>query len=99
MRRSRMLSGAMTEQNHPNPFNPRTTIRFVLASGGHVTLSIYETEGRLVRTIVDGERASGPHEAQWDGRDGAGNPVGSSVYFYRLTAGKFSSARKMVLLK
>jgi flagellar hook assembly protein FlgD len=49
--------------------------------------------------LVDGVKERGSHEATWDGRDGAGSSVSSGVYFYRLTAGKFSESRKMVLLK
>jgi hypothetical protein len=86
-------------QNVPNPFNPTTTIRFTLPANERVALAIYSASGALVRTLVDGEQPRGTHDITWDGRDSVGNPVGSGVYFYRLTAGKFSEARKMVLLK
>jgi flagellar hook assembly protein FlgD len=52
-----------------------------------------------VRTLVSGVRSAGRYVAQWDGRNDAGAPVGSGVYFYRMTAGNFSAVRKMVLLK
>jgi hypothetical protein len=86
-------------QNAPNPFNPSTTIRFTLPASERVGLAIYSASGALVRMLVDETRDRGPHNVTWDGRDSAGNPVGSGVYFYRLTAGKFSDSRKMVLLK
>lgn len=86
-------------QNAPNPFNPSTTIRFVLPASEHVGLAVYSANGALVRMLVDETRDRGPHNVTWDGRDSAGSPVGSGVYFYRLTAGKFSDSRKMVLLK
>ena len=86
-------------QNAPNPFNPSTTIRFSLPAREHVGLAIYAADGALVRMLVDEARDRGTHNVSWDGRDSAGNPVGSGVYFYRLTAGKFSDSRKMVLLK
>jgi len=86
-------------QNAPNPFNPSTTIRFVLPASQRVGLAIYSASGALVRMLVDDVKPHGPNEVTWDGRDSAGNPVGSGVYFYRLTAGKFSDSRKMVLLK
>jgi hypothetical protein len=86
-------------QNVPNPFNPTTTIRFSLPASERVGLAIYSADGRLVRMLVDGVQPRGTHDITWDGRDGAGNPVGSGVYFYRLTAGKFTDSRKMVLLK
>jgi hypothetical protein len=86
-------------QNTPNPFNPTTTIRFSLPANERVGLAIYAANGALVRMLVDEVRPRGTHDITWDGRDMAGNPVGSGVYFYRLTAGKFSDSRKMVLLK
>ncbi len=95
------LPGARVElaQNAPNPFNPTTTIRFSLPASQEVGLAIYAADGKLVRTLVDGVKERGTHNATWDGRDMAGNPVSSGVYFYRLTAGKFSESKKMVLLK
>jgi hypothetical protein len=86
-------------QNEPNPFNPTTTISFVLPSAQQANLAIYDANGKLVRTLVDGVRGFGSHHVEWDGTDNVGNKVGSGVYFYRLTAGKFQQSRKMVLLK
>jgi len=86
-------------QNSPNPFNPTTTIRFSLPASERVGLAIYAANGSLVRTLVDGVEERGTHNVTWDGRDMTGNPVSSGLYFYRLTAGKFSESRKMVLLK
>lgn len=86
-------------QNRPNPFNPATTIRFVLPSSERVVVSVFDGNGRLIRTLLDGVRSHGPHEITWDGRDDAGDRVSSGVYFYRLTAGKFKESKKMVLLK
>ena len=87
------------QQNHPNPFNPQTTIAFAIKDRGHVRLAIYDVAGRLVRTLANESRASGAHEVTWDGRGNDGRPVASGVYLYRLTAGEFSQTRKMVLLK
>ncbi len=86
-------------QNHPNPFNPMTTIRFGLAEPAHVTLRIYDTAGRLVRVLVNERRAAGRCDITWDGRDGAGRPAASGVYFYKLNAGAFMETKKMVLLR
>jgi hypothetical protein len=86
-------------QNTPNPFNPSTTIRFSLPASQRVGLAVYAANGALVRMLVDEDRPRGTHDVTWDGRDSAGNPVGSGVYFYRLIAGKFTDSRKMVLLK
>lgn len=87
------------EQNQPNPFNPSTTIRFTLPSRGAATLAIYDTEGRLVRMLLDDVVPAGTTAVQWDGRNNAGATVTSGVYFYRLTSGKFTASRKMLLLK
>jgi len=87
-------------QNAPNPFNPATTISFVVPAGGaNVSLRIYDTAGRLVRTLVDRFEPSGTREVTWQGRNDQGQPVSSGVYFYRLTAPSFSETRKMVLLR
>ena len=87
-------------QNHPNPFNPTTTIPFDVAVTGDVRIEIYDVSGSLVRTLVNGEKGIGRHLATWDGRDSAGNQVHTGVYFYRMTApGYTSQAKKMLLLK
>lgn len=86
-------------QNVPNPFNPTTLIRYELSDQEHVTLSVYDANGTLVRTLVDEVRPIGKNEVTWDGRSDTGNAVGSGVYFYRIAAGSFSTSRKMVLLK
>ncbi|HXS09017.1 MAG TPA: FlgD immunoglobulin-like domain containing protein, partial [Candidatus Krumholzibacteria bacterium] len=87
------------EQNSPNPFNPQTAIRFTLDSKQTVTLAVYDVNGRLVRMLASGVQEMGTHSITWDGRNNAGATVSSGVYFYRLDAGKFSSTKKMVMLK
>ncbi len=87
-------------QNYPNPFNPQTTIAFALKTRGRVRIDVYNVAGERVRTVLDETRAAGSYsDVRWDGRDAAGSPVASGVYFYRLVAGEFSQAKKMVLLK
>jgi hypothetical protein len=86
-------------QNHPNPFNPSTTISFVLPEKAETKLSIYDVEGRLVRTLSDGILDAGIKEYEWDGRDARGDLVSSGVYFYQLKSGKKVLTKKMVLLK
>ncbi len=86
--------------NVPNPFNPTTTIFYDVPQGGtDVTISIYDVSGRLVKTLVDDRRPAGTHQVVWDGRNASGNPVSTGVYFYRMVAGSFTDARRMVLLK
>jgi hypothetical protein len=86
-------------QNHPNPFNPSTTISYYLPVPGRVTLSIHNVLGQIVRTLVDEVRAAGRHEVTWDGRTAAGDEVGSGVYFYQLRAEDRVLTRRMVLIK
>jgi hypothetical protein len=89
----------MLEQNLPNPFNPLTTIRFVLPTASHATLEIVDVAGRHIRTLVDQSLAKGDHQVVWDGRDNHGNRVASGVYLYRLHSDGLDQSRKMVLLK
>jgi hypothetical protein len=90
----------LLHQNVPNPFNPTTLIRYeVPPEGGRVLLSIYDVEGRLVHTLVDGVESPGIKFASWDGRNTAGQRVASGVYFYRLTAENFEQTLKMTLLE
>ncbi|MDH3215275.1 MAG: T9SS type A sorting domain-containing protein [Candidatus Krumholzibacteria bacterium] len=86
-------------QNHPNPFNPQTTITFTLPVTQHVRLSIYDVRGRLIRTLVNGTRPAGENLVSWNGTNSDGRSVGSGVYYYKLTAAGDQRTRKMVLLK
>jgi len=86
-------------QNHPNPFNPTTTIQYSLDAGGRVSLRVYDVSGRLVRTLVDGEKGPGAYAEVWNGRNDRGEAVSTGVYFYRLRAGDNVLTRKAVLLK
>lgn len=86
-------------QNYPNPFNPTTTIRFDLPAAGSVNVSIFNVRGELIRTLVDGDMSAGFHTIRWNGRNNSGQATASGVYFYRLTAGDFSSTRKLLFLK
>jgi formylglycine-generating enzyme required for sulfatase activity len=87
------------DQNIPNPFNPTTTIRFTLPSRASVTLSIFDTTGRLVRTLVDGVEEPGTHSRTWDGHDNSGTSVRSGIYFYQVRANSHLESRRMLLLK
>jgi len=87
------------EQNHPNPFNPTTTIRFTLPERAQVSLAVFDVRGRRIATLVDREMPAGLSRVEWDGRDRRGTQVSSGVYFYRIVAGSHVETRKMVLLK
>lgn len=82
------------EQNYPNPFNPSTLIQFYVAEKGLVTLKVYDVLGKEVATLVNEELETGSYKSTFNG-----NGVTSGIYFYRLDAGKFSSVRKMLLVK
>jgi VCBS repeat protein/Big-like domain-containing protein/flagellar hook capping protein FlgD len=86
-------------QNHPNPFNPSTSIRFELTHDANVTLSVFDAAGAFVTTLAAGPYSRGIHDVVWNGTDGKGGRVGSGVYFYRLDTGGKTLTRKMVLLK
>jgi len=85
--------------NHPNPFNPTTTIPYSIANAGQATMRIYDVSGRVVRSLFDRYHEPGPAEAVWDGRDNGGWPAASGVYFCRLSSGSSTQIRKLVLLK
>jgi hypothetical protein len=86
-------------QNFPNPFNPRTSIAFVLPESREVRLAVYSLDGSRVRLLADGALPAGPHTVVWDGLDERGQDVASGAYFYRLEAGPDSQVRKMLLMK
>jgi len=85
--------------NYPNPFNPSTRISFALPADGPVKIIIYDTAGRLVRTLVERVMDAGPQVVRWDGKSDAGTEVASGVYHYRLEAGGRELGGRMVLLK
>ena len=91
----------LLSQNHPNPFNPSTTIDYTVPGGeaALVRLGIYDLRGRLVRTLVDENREPGCYSVHWDGRDNRGKVLSSGVYLYRIEAGGFFSIRKMTILR
>jgi hypothetical protein len=81
-------------QNYPNPFNPNTTIGFAISKSGFVTLTVYNTLGQEVATVVRGEMAAGCYNASFDA-----SSLSSGMYMYRLNSGDYTSVRKMMLLK
>jgi len=89
-------------QNHPNPFNPQTTIRYDIPSGRgavDVQLLILDVAGRVVSTLVNESQPAGSHSVVWNGMDERGGRVSSGVYFYVLDAGGERITKKLVLLK
>ena len=91
--------GVVLHQNVPNPFNPSTTISYDLEKAGQIDLQVFDLAGRLVRTLHRGSEGAGRHEKVWLGRDQAGRPVATGVYFYRLQADHEVETRRMLLAK
>ncbi|MBK6538343.1 MAG: T9SS type A sorting domain-containing protein [Ignavibacteria bacterium] len=81
-------------QNYPNPFNPSTNIEFTIPADGNVRLDLYDITGREVKNILSGNYSAGYYNVKINAEDLSGG-----IYFYRLTAGSFTSAKKMILLK
>ena len=99
------LSGApaarafVLKQNFPNPFNPHTTVRYSLPEESPVEVSVYDTKGRHVKTLVDRRQKAGLHSVRWDGMDDDGRPLSSGIYFCRMVAGRYGETQKMVLVR
>ena len=81
-------------QNHPNPFNASTVIKYELPHQSQVMIDIYDILGRRVAILYDGLQLAGHHQVIWDASD-----FSSGVYFYKLQAGDFNETQKMILLK
>jgi hypothetical protein len=92
-------SYARLGDNYPNPFNPATVIPYGLDRVSRVTVRLFDTRGRLVRTLVDETKPAGTYETRWDGLDAGSRPSPSGVYFVRMIAGHERFTRKIVLLK
>jgi hypothetical protein len=86
-------------QNHPNPFNPSTTIAFELPADSPVSLVVFALDGRRIATLIASEMTVGSHSVVWNGRDEKGQQVASGAYFYRLQAGTQMETRRMILIK
>ena len=82
------------EQNYPNPFNPTTNVTFEMKAHGSVSIKIFDVLGREVETLIKEEKLPGKYKIVWDA-----SRFASGIYFCRLSAGKFSQVRKMVLMK
>jgi hypothetical protein len=87
------------EPSFPNPFRPSTHIPFELAEQLPVQLRVYGVDGRLVATLIDGERPAGRHVELWDGRDRNGDRAESGVYFLTLHAGGVETRQRVVLVE
>ena len=93
------------QQNYPNPFNPSTEIQFALPSSAFVELTVFNTLGQRVRTLVKERLQPGKYQTTWDGRNDRGHQMATGVYIYRIQARgveqslRFNEVRKMILIK
>jgi len=87
------------ENCYPNPVKGQTSIRFNLPQAGQASLKIYNIQGQLVKTLVDGDLLAGSHSISWDARDNGCKPASNGVYFYKLIAGGNVATNKLVLVK
>ncbi|MCB5286880.1 MAG: choice-of-anchor D domain-containing protein, partial [Candidatus Cloacimonetes bacterium] len=83
----------------PNPFNPSTNLRYSMKDAGDVSIEVYNVKGQLLKSFNNSHNQAGYYQVNWDGRDLNGRTVGTGVYFYRMTSGKYTSTKKMVLAK
>ncbi len=86
-------------QNHPNPFNPATTIDFALPAAGPVDLSVYDLAGRRVAVLVTGHQPAGHHTVLWQATDRSGAPLSSGTYIYRLRTETGDHVKKLSLVR
>jgi hypothetical protein len=88
-----------TLMSHPNPFAERTIIYYHQPEDGYAILRVYDSSGRLVRTLVQGEHLEGAHSATWDGTNSLGQEIPGGLYFYRLETADLVTAGKTVVLR
>jgi len=96
----RALPTELTISNYPNPFNPATTVRYVVPTEGLVNVAVYSVSGERVATLVNNRHhVAGPHEVQWHGLSDSGEPVASGVYFAQVEHAGVKQTARLVMLK
>jgi len=86
-------------QNYPNPFNGETVISYKLKTHSNVTLTIYNTLGQEIITLVNEDKAPGNYKTAWNGKNKSGIDVTSGIYIYKFNSSGFVKSKKMVLLQ
>ncbi|MCP4292048.1 MAG: S8 family serine peptidase [bacterium] len=94
-----VMAPVILRQNHPNPFNPTTTIAFSLPRATQAELAVFTISGRRVVTLVNESMTAGEHQVSWNGQDSSGRQIASGAYFYRLSTGDNQLVKRMVLVK
>lgn len=93
------MSAVSELTNYPNPFNPRTVVRFSLDQPGQTRVEIFDVSGKLVQLLAHGPLEAGSHQVVWTGRDTQGHPMPSGAYFCRVTQGDAAGVGRMLLLR
>jgi hypothetical protein len=96
---SAAAAGFRLGDGYPNPFQGTTTIGYAVTQDAEVKLTIHNALGRRVVTLADGHATAGQHALSWDGRDAAGNPVGSGVYWVRLESAGKAESKSLVIAR
>lgn len=96
---SMIPAGYSMDQNYPNPFNSQTEIGYSIPRDSKVRIEVYNVLGQKLINLVDGYKEAGYHRVSWNGKDSNGRPVSSGIYFYRMKAGDFVRANKMILIR
>ncbi len=84
-------------QNYPNPFNPETRLNYELPATTEILIAVFNLKGQLIRVLLDERQGAGRFTVSWDGKLLSGVPVASGMYLVRMQAGRFTTARKIVL--
>ena len=86
-------------RSFPNPFSSSATIEYVLPAPAHVSVRIYTFLGRRIRTLDQGDRSTGVHAVEWDGKTDSGEAASSGIYLYRVDAGGRAASDRLLLMK
>jgi len=87
------------EQNYPNPFNMETEITYQLPEDGFVTVTIYNSVGHKIKSLVNQHHSAGKYAARWNGKDELGNDITTGVYIYHIKVNNYTDSKKMLLIK
>lgn len=94
-----VIESAALSTNYPNPFNPKTTIKYEIPQAGKVELTVYNIKGQEINTLIKEHKSAGNHQVVWNGKDSNGKKVASGTYLYRVKVGGKEITKKMVLIK
>ena len=96
---SSVVTAVMSCSNYPNPFNNQVSINYTMPKEAVVEITVYNSKGQKVKTLVNGNSKAGVHKAVWNGCDQNGKSLSSGIYFYKVTTSGKTITRKMVLMK